>query len=147
MKRREEKRREERRGEERRVAQVKTPTPHLGEFRPSNWCQRAVAKSFAQEAFRDHLGEIVSPKVPSKTTWAKLLPKSFAQNCPSQAQFTILRVPTLMLLLKPLSRSRSVAGAHIQSFTFIALAGVTPENLRTCWTPWNVFQDGSNETM
>ena len=34
-----------------------------------------------------------------------------------------------MLLLKPLSRSRSVAGAHIQAFTFIALAGFNTQKL------------------
>ena len=33
-----------------------------------------------------------------------------------------------MLWLKPHSRSRSVASAHIQAFTFIALASLTPEN-------------------
>ena len=41
----------------------------------------------------------------------------------------MLRVLTLMLSLKPLSRSRSVAGAHIQAFTFIALASLARQNL------------------
>ena len=34
-----------------------------------------------------------------------------------------------MLLLTPLSRARSVAGAHIQVLTFIALAGLTPKDI------------------
>ena len=34
-----------------------------------------------------------------------------------------------MLLLKPLSRSKSVAVAHVQAFTFIAFAGFTPKKL------------------
>ena len=34
--------------------------------------------------------------------------------------------------LKPLSRSRSVAGVHIQAFIYIALASLTPGNLHTC---------------
>ena len=40
-----------------------------------------------------------------------------------------------MTLLKPLSRSRSVPSAHIQTSTVISLANGTPENLHTCQTP------------
>ena len=43
----------------------------------------------------------------------------FARH-PSQAAFTIFRVQTLFL--EALSRSLAVAGAHVQAFTFIALA-------------------------
>ena len=57
------------------------------------------------------------------------------------------RVATLMLLLKPLSRALSVAAAHIQAFTFIALQVEHPKNSQTCETPWSVIRDGSNDTM
>ena len=38
----------------------------------------------------------------------------------------------------------SVAGAKIPAITFIAHRGLTPEDLHRCWTPWSVFQNGSN---
>ena len=44
-------------------------------------------------------------------------------DCPSHVCFTIFRVRQLTPRLKPLSRSRSVAKAHIQTFTSITLAG------------------------
>ena len=56
----------------------------------------------------------------------------FARH-PSQAQFTILRVLILMLL-QALSRSLAVAGAHVQAFTFIALAPNTTRNKDTTQT-------------
>ena len=56
----------------------------------------------------------------------------FARH-PSQAQFTILRVVILMLL-QALSRSLAVAGAHVQAFTFIALAPNTTRNKDTTQT-------------
>ena len=66
---------------------------------------------------------------------ATSLHQNFARICTSRAHFTVFRVLAPMLLLKTISRSRSVADSHNQAFTFIALAGWTPKNLHTCLSP------------
>ena len=43
--------------------------------------------------------------------------QSFHCHCRTEALFTIFRVLTLVLCLKALSRSRAVAGAHVQAFS------------------------------
>ena len=55
--------------------------------------------------------------------------QGFSRPFPSPEQFTICLVLTRMLLLEPHSRSRSVAGVHIQALTSITLAGSTPKKL------------------
>ena len=59
---------------------------------------------------------------------------SFLWLSPVHALFTIFRILTLALFLQALSRFRSVAGAHIQAFTVVAVPVEHP-NLPICWTP------------
>ena len=59
-------------------------------------------------------------------------PTEFPLSSPYTGIVTIFRVLTDMLLLKPHSIDRSVAGANIPAVTFITLAGLPPVNSHIC---------------
>ncbi|KAL1932413.1 hypothetical protein VTP01DRAFT_9469 [Rhizomucor pusillus] len=57
------------------------------------------------------------------------------------AQFTIFRVPSLLLYLSPKGRML-LPSCDFIAFTFISRMGLPPKHSQQWWTPWSVFQDG-----
>ena len=60
-------------------------------------------------------------------------PRKCHLSGPDIFALTEIAVKIKVASLKPLSRLLSVAHVHIHACTFIALEGLTPGNLDTCW--------------